>query len=932
MFARVVSDPILGQTTVTNEDSLLITVVLFPEVDASDTGWDVAVWHNGTHSREWEQLDLNEAYGEIDLLNDSYPNPITSSVETGTPHHEHRPLTFTNTLFNWTDRSNSFNFTVRYRRKGDEDWAWANDGPDNFGDGELIFHHPSTPTATTSLENYIHGVSPSCRVERHVFESSMASLWTISMPVPAASSKEPSFQQVMIGLPAHFTRYFALVRQSSFWLCPRHGSSKLALNEEAILLSFLRNDGYHFVVLAVSTDGVVMTIKSDDAGNVIALGRNDKKTSKDGRLICAVSSTVEEGIDMVMSRAKELIDQSAATKSCSGNGKPLKVEDKSKTLMPDDFHNELVYCTWNSLGPELTCKSFMAALHDLDASGIYPSTIIIDDGWQSVVPYGSTVFQHRLESIQASSKSFPGGLKKLVSQIRKEFPFMKNVGIWHGVFGYWGGFEPDSEIGKKYKLRWVDLKKAEGIWVIDSVDVHRFYDDFYSFLVDCGVNTVKLDTQGLLDDIKHATDRQDLIPAYQMAIHTSSTKHFRNKVISCMAQYPSNIFSPEILLSSKTSVMEQKIAMRNSDDFWPNQPDSHPWHVHTNAHASLLTTHLEGIIPDWDMFQTTSMRAKSSSSQNSGNWSYHAAARCLSGGLTSITDYPGEHNIKLLNAIIARPLHDIQGSKIAAITLPVKPSKSTYAYAGDKEHRILKVCTKTTSSGIPILGLFNPSSSKPISEILSLSNFSRIDSSKEYIIRSFSSSKITQPISVHSSSKKIIITLPPDGWDILTVHPILTIPPNPTPLSISSSSHAIPTIQIATLGLTTHLLPSAAVVSSTLRVDPRKWPKVTISTTLLPVSGTFTFCILFPEENVPFDPQICAIAVNGTDLSHRCARISFDSEVAKGRGAYVVDVKLGEAVEEMRQRGAGLGVERKGGDEGDVTVDVGIWIDRMIPA
>jgi hypothetical protein len=357
------------------------------------------------------------------------------------------------------------------------------DGPDKFGDGELIFQRPSTPTAlTSSLGNHIHGISSGCRVETQVPESSSASLWTISIPVPASSSQEPSLKQFVVGLPTYFTRYFALVRQSSFWLCPRHGFSKLALNEEAILLSFLRNDGCHLVVLAVSTDGVVMTMKSDDAGNIIALGRNDQVTPKYGRLVCAIGNTVEEGVRTVMARAKELISQSVATKPCSlaDKGYNPKVENKGESLTQDDFHNELIYCTWNSLGPELTYSSFMAALHDLDASSIYPSTIIIDDGWQSVVPYGSTIFQHRLASIRASSKSFPDGLKQLVSEIKQKFPWVKNVGIWHGVFGYWGGIEPDSEIGKKYKLRWVDMKKGEEIWVIDSVDVQKFYDDFYS--------------------------------------------------------------------------------------------------------------------------------------------------------------------------------------------------------------------------------------------------------------------------------------------------------------------------------------------------------------------------------------------------------------------------------------------------------------------
>lgn len=89
---------------------------------------------------------------------------------------------------------------------------------------------------------------------------------------------------------------------------------------------------------------------------------------------------------------------------------------------------------------------------------------------------------------------------------------------------------------------------------------------------------MKLDTQGLLDDLKNPGDRRELIPAYQNAVHESLASHFEDRVISCMSQYPSNIFSPQILLSSSTS-LSRRISMRNSDDFWPNDPSSDPWYV-----------------------------------------------------------------------------------------------------------------------------------------------------------------------------------------------------------------------------------------------------------------------------------------------------------------------------------------------------------------
>lgn len=63
------------------------------------------------------------------------------------------------------------------------------------------------------------------------------------------------------------------------------------------------------------------------------------------------------------------------------------------------------------------------------------------------------------------------------------------------------------------------------------------------------------------------------------------------------------------LLQDKTP----KVMHRNSDDFFPDVTDSNPWHVFVNAHNALFDRHLN-VVPDWDMFQTsTSLPFPSSS-------------------------------------------------------------------------------------------------------------------------------------------------------------------------------------------------------------------------------------------------------------------------------------------------------------------------------
>lgn len=136
--------------------------------------------------------------------------------------------------------------------------------------------------------------------------------------------------------------------------------------------------------------------------------------------------------------------------------------------------------------------------------------------------------------------------------------------------------------------------------------------------------------QFITDTFVSAKDRRELITEYLDAWTISSLRHFSIKAISCMSQ------TPHILFHSQLPQNKPPVLVRNSDDFFPEIPSSHPWHIWVNAHNTLFTQHLN-VVPDWDMFQTVH--------DYSG---FHAAARCVSGGPIYITDAPGEHNLDLI--------------------------------------------------------------------------------------------------------------------------------------------------------------------------------------------------------------------------------------------------------------------------------------------
>ncbi len=304
---------------------------------------------------------------------------------------------------------------------------------------------------------------------------------------------------------------------------------------------------------------------------------------------------------------------------------------------------------------------------------------------------GGDQFQNAWIEFEANKKGFPRGLKATISDIRSKYGNIKHVAVWHALYGYWGGLAPEGKIAKEYKTTVVEKKDGVSggkITVVAEEDVGRFYQDFYQFLNSAGVDSVKTDAQFFLDELKDAGDRKSLIREYQDAWNMAHLRSFSGRAISCMSQIP------QILFHSLLPSNKPRILLRNSDDFFPEVPASHPWHIFCNAHNSVFTQYLN-IVPDWDMFQTAHDYA-----------SFHAAGRCVSGGPIYITDVPGQHDIDLINQMTGKtPRGDTVILRAQTI------GKSTSAYNSYEDPVLLKVNTYVgmAHSGVSILGVFNVS-------------------------------------------------------------------------------------------------------------------------------------------------------------------------------------------------------------------------------
>jgi hypothetical protein len=777
--------------------------------------WEASIWYNGPAFRggegEWEALDLERS--------ESHPTVLSE----GAMHHPFR-YTFTKTLPTpFPDRHKSYKgrrifFTVRYRTDPHSPWQWVNS---QFGtpDGEIILQPPIDPLY---LGPFPLNLDPGWNIRKLSSEAPDAQLYLVesteAIPRTEGSNAKMETKLLQRSRPS-FNRFFALVRIWSPWLAPRHGEGHFNITEDAILCSFLQHDGKHLVLLAINgVDDVLTVFKSDEAGRIVVAARNDGSQPGKYRILAATAWDFEVANAAVMYEARKIVRQSAAVQEIADHlPKHIKAEsvDSDTVLVSnssngskddsapapqwlESWYDSLAYCTWNSLGQALTQEKILSGLDSLVANNIHISTLIIDDNWQSLDGYQNSTsqFQRGWKEFEATSDCFPSGLKAGIATIRDKHPQIRDIAVWHALLGYWGGISPNGSLAKTYKT--IEVEKQPGVaggtmFAIDPSDAHRMFDDFYSFLSSCGITSVKTDAQFFLDLLASTPDRAAFTTTYQSAWTQAHLRHLSGKAISCMSQIP------QILFHSFLPTFTPRILLRNSDDFFPDIPASHPWHVFCNAHNALLVQHLN-VLPDWDMFQT--------SHPYSG---FHAAARCVSGGPIYITDTPGEHDVKLIEEMVATNL-----SGQSVILRPSNVGKTMGVYDNYNDGAVLKVGTwhGASGTGTGILGIFNVAE-REVASLISVLDFPGVEAQgagmggKSWIIRAHVARLITKPITPELPVRPemlIATTLAARGYDILSAYPV------------HKRVLGEEEISVAVLGLLGKMTGACAIISSDIHI------------------------------------------------------------------------------------------------------------------
>ncbi len=257
-------------------------------------------------------------------------------------------------------------FTLKFRISSSASWDWVKDKL-SVQDGEIYFQQQKT---SSDLADYLSDLSPRLKTHSVVSEVQETQLWSISGLVPPARNSVSGYADINLGIPRRFSRWFALVRIWTPWIAPRHGQGKFSPAEDVILSSFLRWDGLHLVLLAVSGVGDVVTVfKSDHHGNVVMSARNDAAQEGRTRALVGVGKSFESANAAVMYHARTLIHNDMYI---SGE---LEAELKAsidgvKPEWMENWYDSLTYCTWNGLGQDLNEGKILHALDILSDNGI----------------------------------------------------------------------------------------------------------------------------------------------------------------------------------------------------------------------------------------------------------------------------------------------------------------------------------------------------------------------------------------------------------------------------------------------------------------------------------------------------------------------------------------------------------------------------------
>ncbi|KAJ1877558.1 hypothetical protein H4R99_002944 [Coemansia sp. RSA 1722] len=583
----------------------------------------------------------------------------------------------------------TFEFTVRWRDSRNGTWHWAGGLGQN---ARVSLTHaretdpcrPRAPLPNFWRQRLRSAFQPKDSSKDDLsLPVAVADSWHMSStgasclfkPAAAAEAKSEKSSSVILGRLADIRQYLAFVRKDPFWIIPHTGNGTVDTGSMDIVLLLVELEPRAYLALMPFVRGpnanCVAVLRPRSNTGILTVATGHSVSCGSIRVAAAINTRPYDAVEELFARIQQCLPFRSVP-NVSKRNSPSKHLD---TMLDALLQEHMGYCTWNAFYQQVSHHSVVSTLKTMrDASiaadGPFPAWVAIDDGWQSVSTYDGF---GQLYDIYANSEKFPGQLKQTVDELLSLG--IKRVGVWHALWGYWGGINPQGPLAKRYKIEKYHRMRSSvaeecDIWLIASCSINQFYSDFYSWLGSQGISFVKVDYQAAFETLQgypHSDGKiGGMYSAYLDAMEQAAHDHLGpGSVIHCMAQSPHVIMralqqtTQQSQNSHSSSYFSDHALFRNSDDYFPDVPSSHGWHIYCNMANAVWTRFLrKRFSADWDMFQPGRQGCD-----------IHAASRALSGGPVYITGSQNDYDAQKLSqyvgnsgliAAVEPPLLDIQ--------------------------------------------------------------------------------------------------------------------------------------------------------------------------------------------------------------------------------------------------------------------------------
>ncbi len=298
----------------------------------------------------------------------------------------------------------------------------------------------------------------------------------------------------------------------------------------------------------------------------------------------------------------------------------IRVPLKNERPVTKDKFSGFGWCSWNVFEQQVTSQKVYSKLEELVSLGIPVEWVLIDDGW---MPYTE---DQKLISFRENAEKFPEGMKAFVAKVKSYG--VKYVGLWHTINSYWYGIAEGTPAFEEQKDRLEKLKSGDWAPSLDPKVGAEYWDSWYGYLADCGVDFVKIDSQSSYAEAvagKEKSTREIMLDVHGY-IEAAATKYFGGDILNCMGMDINNTLSrPSSLIA------------RNGEDFWPvNHPREHfIYQLRQNVYNSVY--HDKLYLCDYDMWWSTDATAPMT-----------AVLRSISGSINFISDRAEGFNKELI--------------------------------------------------------------------------------------------------------------------------------------------------------------------------------------------------------------------------------------------------------------------------------------------